>query len=201
MKQSVTIIALLAISPFSQAFGDIRPGWERPIKKAEMKLVDSQGHFGDAQDIDLTLTRRDGKNGPNKLKVTGMVLEYTINSTQGYRDGVDVVTPLREKRVLIVDQAPTKDSCGSSIYYGQLAKQGQNKDVQVRFNVVLVDHSTRICKDFRPYRWEVSVREGYGWCGTMDATMELVGNPETVYTPRSLELAEEFTTELNLIRE
>ena len=96
-----------------------------------------------------------------------------------------------------------KNDCGSTVYSAQLPIDiresyqefkgllAMTKDSGLRnsdpvngarFNLTLIDHRTRICEDHRAYAWEVSVREGYGWCGTMDSVFEAVGNPEPVYT-------------------
>ncbi len=55
-----------------------------------------------------------------------------------------------------------------------------DRNIQRRLSVVLIDHTNLTCRIHKPFKWEASVREGYGFCGTMDATMELEGNPELV---------------------
>src|SRR5688572_32892323 len=90
MNKQIAIVvgALIAAASFSQAFGIVKPGWERPIKRAEMKIVDSRYGFEDARDVELTLTRRDPRPIERVLPVTGMILEYTIpgDTTQGDKD-------------------------------------------------------------------------------------------------------------------
>ncbi len=188
-KQQVAIVALMMVSPLTQAFGIVKPGWERPIQRAEMKVDGAQGAFNDVKDVDLTLTRKDVELTaqdivPRRLPVTGMIVEYTVDRNVG-SDRDMLVQEERVKMVLVVDQQPSKDECGSTIYIGRLASE-KKEPVGARFSVVLRDHSTRLCEDLKPYRWEAHVRQGFGWCGTGDAVMDLVGNPEAVYTIQSM---------------
>ncbi|HXW60932.1 MAG TPA: hypothetical protein VEK06_05305, partial [Myxococcota bacterium] len=46
-----------------------------------------------------------------------------------------------------------------------------------RFHVFLEDHSAESCTHNIGKIWKAEVRRGFGWCGTMDAFMELTGIP------------------------
>jgi hypothetical protein len=169
MKQLTLALALLILGGNANAI--YNPEWERPIFGAEMEITHTNRGFEGVSEVNLVLTKRDGEN-----EMTGMILSFLqAHPLKGFIGEVE--------RELVITNI-SKDNCGSTIYNAQLATSHDLplEDVQARFSISLTDHSTRLCEDYRPYGWEAHVREGYGWCGTMDATMELVGNPEPLRT-------------------
>ena len=109
----------------------------------------------------------------------GFTVEYNLNETFGALEKRHVV------ELAVVDV--TEDECGSTIYHASLMQMDYmyrpfDPNNQARFSLTLVDHSTRLCEDYKPNLWEANVREGWGWCGTMDSTMEAVGNPQPLFT-------------------
>jgi len=160
-------------------------GWDRPVEQAQLKITHGINGFADLDEAKLTHTVQDGSG------ITKFTIEY--------------LDPESEKMVskkLEITHVE-KNDCGSTVYSAQLPIDiresyqefkgllAMTKDSGLRnsdpvngarFNLTLIDHRTRICEDHRAYAWEVSVREGYGWCGTMDSVFEAVGNPEPVYT-------------------
>jgi hypothetical protein len=177
MKRAM-IIFLLALFVTPSAFGIYIQDWERPVLTAEMDVVKARFAFENVNRVWLTATINSSKK--SKLPYTGLQLRFTHEdpSQQGQtREIMQVVN-------LEVNSVET-DACGSRTIIANLPKPKQGErhmGLQARFSVVLTDHSTRLCEDYRPNLWEASVRQGFGWCGTMDATMSLVGNPEPVYT-------------------
>ena len=167
----------------------IDPTWERPIWESSMDKIASTEQFEGVVDVSLTLTKRDGEENP-----TGLTLQY----------GLCAYCPAFATEQLEITHIEEIE-CGSTLYVAQLPvdtdapnltgmiqtayfdihKKVQDQStapILRRVSIVLTDHSTRYCEDLRPYIWEAEVREGYGWCGTGDATMSLVGNPKPVYT-------------------
>lgn len=166
MKTQLTTLFTTALVLSANAFAVYDPSWERPILTADdMEITSATQAFEKAKKVDLTLTRRDGQK-----KVTGMVL-----SVDYPHSNKPVVTTLK------VDQI-TKDDCGSTVYYAHLPSKPSKGGMDRRFSVTLTDHAARLCDDYKPFRWEASVREGYGWCGTFDATMSMQGEPQGVIT-------------------
>ena len=151
-----------------------RPDWERPILSADMDVVEAIRGFQNARNVRLTMTKRDGQT-----EVTGLTLSFN--------DGIERFPETQNKDLRTVNlmvQHVSTDGCGSKQYVGNLVPTDARGPMHAmaRFTVVLTDHSTRVCEDYRPHLWEASVSEGFGWCGTMDDRMTLVGNPEPVYT-------------------
>lgn len=154
----VTMIVLVA---GINLFGDYIPGKERPVLGAfDMEILSSQLGFKKVDRVDMVLTSKDGVPGYTGLWVT---LD---------EEGVP-------RKVSLVVTAIEKDSiCGSVRYYASLP---QTDSEGRRFNIVLTDHSDRFCKDLRPI-WEATVREGSGWCGTMDSAISVEGAPQPLYS-------------------
>jgi len=178
VKNLISTLALTLVS--TQAHAVYAPNWERPVLEADMKLIQTHLGFEKVSDVKLTLTRRDiGILVPNS-KYTGIQITYLNADNMGQSR--------RASYTLKITQAE-KDGCGSTTYYAQLNRDhsANPKEIGARYNISLTDHSERICKDLRLFRWEAQVRQGYGWCGTMDSTMELGGNPESVITIQTLE--------------
>ena len=157
------------------AFAISKPGWERPLYSAQMEKVSAQGHFELAQNVRLMMTQLDESETP-----TGLRLSYMNSMLEQFSETTG--------RIDLTIVETREIECGSVQYIARLLATQQvlnmrePADLQHRFTVVLTDHTRRVCKDYRPYAWEASVREGYGWCGTMDATMELRGNPKGIFT-------------------
>ena len=146
----------------SAAFGvSPHPDFEYPTLRADdMKVIDAAYGFKDVRRFDLVLTKK-----RSALKPTGMVALITE----------DHASLPRHVTLEITDS--TRDACGSVTYIASLK---DSRPMAGRFSVVLHDHTFRKCRDFKPARWEAEVREGFGWCGTGDATMEVAGNPRHV---------------------
>lgn len=170
MKKQLSAVFVAVLTLSSSAFAIYDPSWERPMLTAfDMEITDAQYGFEKAERVDLTLTKRDGQK-----KATGIIL-----SVDYAHSNAPVVNELKITDI-------RKDSCGSTVYSARLEDKKGNKGMEARMNVTLVDHAARLCDDYKPFRWEADVRQGYGWCGTGDATMSLQGEPEAVMTIQSL---------------
>ena len=166
----LSVIGLFA----ADAGAVVRPGWDRPVLRADMEVTDALYGFSKVSDVSLVMTRRDGQTD-----VTGLTLRFDT--------GIERLPQTAEgdhRSVKLLVQHVSTDGCGSKQYVANLlpAPGRRPMDAMHRFTVVLTDHTTRVCEDYRPHLWEASVSEGYGFCGTMDDRMTLVGNPEPVYT-------------------
>lgn len=144
------------------------PGYERPRLRAEMDVT-MTGYFpSEVQDVIVTLNRRDDSRQPTSLNI-----EYTIKGEEDY--------PVNERLSIVKIE---DIGCGSKRIFASLNSETDPSRVTgARANLVLEDHSKRLCDDYRPAVWTASYRSGYGWCGTMDLVLELSGNPKPVFTP------------------
>ena len=178
MKTKINKIMFMFVGLFAftstVAFAISQPGYERPLYSAQMEKVNARGHFELAQNVRLMMTQLDESETP-----TGLRLSYVNSMLEQFPEA----TGYSSVDLTIVETREI--GCGSVQHIARLRQPNDHRDSiynQHRFTVVLIDHTRRICEDYRPYLWEASIREGYGWCGTMDATMELRGNPKGVFT-------------------
>lgn len=168
MFRKLSIVALTAFFG-SQAFAIYDPSWERPVLAAEdMEIRDARFGFEKVIEASLVLTKRDGQKVP-----TGMNLSLRYRGSR---------TP---KLTQLVIRHVGHDDCGSIQYSAGLPQEEKNPN-GARMSVFLTDHSTRVCDDMKKFQWEAHVREGFGWCGTGDATMDLSGDPEPVVSIQRL---------------
>jgi hypothetical protein len=121
----------------------------------------------------LLLSKQDGKHRHGQL-----TLSYLDNNTTcPFGDGnCEPVTRTLEVPITSVKNI----GCGSKEYVAQL--HAQDPVNGARISIVLRDHSNRLCHDLPANLWQADVREGFGWCGTMDSTMALEGFAQPIYT-------------------
>ncbi len=142
------------------------------VATADMEVVSSQNFFRSPQDVQMDLTRRsDDQN------VVGLNLRYTLPNIS------TSMTPDQKVSYALGVDSVSKDECGSTIYVARLGNSDPSQPVGPRLSLVLVDHLTRTCRDYQPYRWEARLRSGFGWCGTGDAVLKLRGNPAPSFHP------------------
>ncbi len=165
------VIAAIMLGSLS-AQGVIRPGWERPIWKAELVELSLQGEDrelnGDFQT--LIVHQRDEAKKPTSFSF--------IEGQNGVRCGVDMrCMPVRIAFFIykIMDAG-----CGSVKYLAREIRRTQPDMLPPLKRLEVVDHANRLCDDYRPYRWEVGLIQP-------DAESDIIrlfgGNPEPVITP------------------
>ncbi len=135
-----------------------------PYLAAKMEVKHAEGVFRKGGGFQVSMGEKVGEQG--------MFVEFSYwQASRAPQLGLAVPV----SQLFVVEKSAETD-CGSTIYLGTYGgAQG------VRGSIEFVDHSTRVCEDFRPFRWEVRVRQGFGWCGTGDSIVELMGNPEPVF--------------------
>jgi hypothetical protein len=170
MKTLSTLFALTALITTTSAHALFEPNWERPVFSAEMNVIDSQSTFENAGNVTLTITHRSNIQNPSQSGPTGILLTWTDAQSSNTQDSLLSVTSI------------TDIGCGSVEYTAKIENSDLDPSERERFTVTLQDHSRRFCKDYKEYKWEASVRRGWGFCGTSDSTMQLGGNPQTIYT-------------------
>lgn len=132
---------------------------DQEVFEATMSLTKARYSFEDVEQVVLQLAKQGGA-------ATHMTVEFKKGEQQEYYD------------LSVTDAQPDENGCMT--YYASL--ESENPDVLFgkRFSVNLVDYSTCNHSDNQAGLWRAWVRSGFGWCGTMDATMELSGNPERI---------------------
>lgn len=174
MKRSNLVLVSGLFTLNLLAFAITMPNWERPILGGDMKKIEARFEFEDASGITLELTKRDGSTTP-----TGLRLNYLFAPKCTERGELCGLKPEKKEYFLTIQEI--RDAgCGSREYIANFRHAGTIGGERV--TIVLTDHTNRVCKDFIPYRWEAKVRKGAGWCGTMDSTMTMVGNPDYIAT-------------------
>ncbi|NCN26576.1 hypothetical protein GW915_03290 [bacterium] len=166
---SFTLASLPALAVYEE-------GQDRAIMEIRNANIEHASYsFETAQDVSLTMTRRDGKAG-------FLGFNFEAKAVVGGN-----LVPIGYKlEVTSIDVAQD----GSTIYYATLPNEVMNAGAGHRVNLTLIDHSTSTKGDYKDAQWEVSIRDGYGWCGTMDSTIEFTGNPAPVYTIEQMLLPE-----------
>jgi len=174
------LLGIIIFLTVTNLFAIYEPSWERPVWQArEMSVENSYGDFENIKYANLVLTRKDGA-----ADFTGMIL-YLYDSQ-------DSIRASRVVNLQIIDIEEL--NCGSRKYYAELKPEINTKSkvslnfggrnfVEHRFSLELVDHTSRSCRDSAYFDlYSAFVREGYGWAGSLDHTMEIFGNPEVVFT-------------------
>ncbi len=175
-KVLLGLVGFLVVSIFTTVDArSIRPE-ERPVQYANMDKDSATYDFTTAENVVLTLTQLDGSENP-----TGMLLNYHDSKTGKFHTNLLEIVTIE------------KDACGSTIYNAALPQSrlalnrtGAHMEVMpismnyARLNITLKDHTNRLCHDVIANLWEAHVREGFGWCGTMDSTMDISGQPQVI---------------------
>lgn len=154
MKKSLflAVATLLSLPAFADGFADLTKTYS-PMHVAEARY----GFTNITSDVKLSVITYSG------VPDQEMTLEYVQNDLETF-----VTLEIYQTEI---------DACGSTHYYAKNAVRIKSPAVGYRYNVHLTDHTTRRCRDLPAYKWEANVRSGFGWCGTGDAEMTLVGNP------------------------
>ncbi len=155
------VAALVAFGITSSSFAVIKPGWERPILRAYMKEVGSTKPATNV--FILTMNKKDSLRGSTKPTSFTFTTERNIMC-------ITAPCPRPSVSTQFTIQSVTKDSCGSTVYHAR-----ENVGHTEPTILELVDHSTRLCEDYRPHRWELKLM-GFRF------TRNFVGNPEGVIT-------------------
>ena len=168
----MSIISFL-ISLSSYAIYD--PDWMKPILSAKMEIVHATGTFQNIDQVELTLSKHTSGKQADQLTLSYVEAPECIQEM-----GDECLPVIRNVTVSIKEEIDL--GCGSKEYHASL-NDVNDPTYGGRFTIILQDHMGRTCENApAPYLWQASIRKGYGWCGTMDSKLEIVGNPAPVYT-------------------
>ncbi len=135
---------------------------------SNMEIISTRFGFEKVQSVHMTLS-----SDASDRKATAIQVEMNFLNAEEEMENRKVILEVTDIEV---------DSCGSKMIFARLpqVQVGEGEvdpiNVQGRFSVALTDNTERQCMDRQP-NWEAEIREGYGWCGTMDATMRVAGIP------------------------
>jgi hypothetical protein len=160
LKSYVAILSLLTVfTAFADSVNFLRA-------EAEMTVVSSKYGFKNIEQVNLKIYEDENQDP------VSVVLTWDEANEEG--EIIEVVTELLVKTV-------TED-LGHKTLYATLANEAPfdpktGGPMGARFSLSLEDFSESVTADAKEYLWRASVNRGFGWCGTMDDRMELVGNP------------------------
>ncbi|MCM2278463.1 MAG: hypothetical protein NDJ89_10350 [Oligoflexia bacterium] len=158
--QAWNTVAILFFSISAGAM--VRPGWERPVFRAEMQATDRQ-----AGSMELIMTHQDGQKDP-----TGLVLM------------------IEDRRYEFVIESSESDACGSArhvAYSMALALPFGSRPAKIE----LVDHSYKAYQaNQADSASDCGARFSGIWEATLESSgregepmrMKLVGDPEPIYS-------------------
>ncbi len=172
--KTLTALALALTALPSYAIYD--PSYERPIEVASMTIIEATRNLENIEGLNITMNKSDG--APH---ITSIHMTYT-------RPMGDMLPAFERinKMFEVSEDNITIDACGSTTYAVHHLGTDENGNIGARTSMYLTDHRARRCKDYVPAIFELSMRQGYGFCGTMDATLQATGNPEAVYSIQQL---------------
>lgn len=140
MKKAIffaVTVALVIYAYNQKAQAIFIPGYERPILRSEMKMLESSDAMSKIDRIELVMTKKDMSKEPS-----GLVLRIEEMNL------VHKITEISE------------DECGSMVYSAEMRVQFENLKVS---QVYLIDHEKRKCDDYQPHRWVLEMLvEGIG---------------------------------------
>jgi hypothetical protein len=113
--------------------------------------------IANSKTVELVMTQQDGAQSPS-----GFVL----------------LTDGRFKQAYQVKSAST-DSCKTTTYTLVPIQDSANYILNVSESIQVLDHSNRICLDFRKFVWELNVTHS-DLTHEVTGQIQLVGNPESV---------------------
>jgi hypothetical protein len=109
-----------------------------------------------------------------RLAFTGLETATVILASDDGTNPTDIIIQYESSMVFLKIKHTFLDINGCTIFDAALAIDNESID-QHRFSINL--KSDYGCENLQ-CAWNASVREGYGFCGTMDASMDLFGYPE-----------------------
>lgn len=175
------LVGLSLLVGATQAQAEVkRPGTELAIETAQMEVTRKVGRY----------LKFDGEAQLSTVRVVGSKKRYLVlnltNETTEYR-------PMKFEIIKTEYIA-----CGSQRITAQEVDAPLGGPVN---SIELIDHATRLCEDYRPFRWEARlITRSPFRCGPMlptpgiptprcmnaSGSLDLVGKPETVFHTMSL---------------
>jgi len=167
MKRIINTLALLLSLP---AFAVYAPNWERPIQEAQMDVVKADGFFAGAENVVLTLNRRDGKKAP----ATSFDLELSLPAGQELRE-VSYKVP--------VDEISASDK-GNLIIKGELKLYNEDASTGYfpKVEIELVRPYDMSGANAVDDQWIAVVRFLESGSVNSTSSLQLSGTPESVLT-------------------
>ncbi len=155
-KSSLVFSALMTCVMGQFASAAIIPGWDRPVAKAELKIIEATGVFAEIKKASLMMNSQDGAQGKTSFVFT-----------------------LDQQALPMVVTQTDSDACGSVIYTA--VPQFNNGDPNHHVALTLTDNTHRRCRDARQGVWEVkyeAIEKGEKEIGRLF----MAGSPDHIMT-------------------
>jgi hypothetical protein len=168
IKHTIYLVSMLAVLVCDTAFGYVRIGWDRPIYRADLTVLNQHGplpqNIEGAKTVELVMTQQDGTPAS---KGTGFVL---------LADG-------QLKQAYLVKSTST-DPCNLVTYTLAPVQEQSNYRMDAVFETVqVVDRSHDTCMDYSKYSWEMEIKT-VNLLHEVSSETQFAGSPESVITPQ-----------------
>ncbi len=156
---ALSALALVAVS--APAHATFNPGYDRPILSAEVKVTQATGDFRELENVTIVEAHRDGAKN---------VVTYTFEA-----NGQE---PIKFVKI------STEDAGCGSIKHTAIDIESLLDNDKRGYTLTLVDHSRRICEDYRPGLWDVTISKMGSMLPIAEEATVLsgYGNPELVFS-------------------
>ena len=134
--------------------------------ESKMEVISSVFGFEDVTVVTVKLFENEEK------KPVSIVLEFNEIDENG-----DAFQVVQELDVNAFAKDPESEVITASLPQMPEPVDQISRVMGDRFSMTLIDYSVSDIDGEKEFVWEAIVNRGYGWCGTMDDRMELVGNP------------------------
>jgi hypothetical protein len=130
MKNKYWMLVILTTCAAAQsALAIDAPGWDRPLRSAELKIVEATGILAETKSASLLMKSQDGAHGK-----------------------VSFVFTLDQQAIALTANSIETDNCGSVIYTAvPTFTNGTTQPNTLR----VMDNTNRVCRDARAGTWEI----------------------------------------------
>lgn len=155
------------------------PSWERPVKQAEMIVLESEGFFNDAENVVLTQNRRSGF----EKEASSFTLSFDLLNKDGSSQKMSYQIPVEDV---------SYDRCGGTEFVASLKLHNVDREIHVRIRRQTAMGVQRACGGRAAVNgpetsWNVEVIFVEPASLQSESRMTLRGFPSSVYTIQEME--------------
>lgn len=168
MKTFKLMISILALGLSLNSMAAYLPGWERPIKQADMKVLEAKGIFASVQNVILVQNRRDG----SELEASTFTLSVEFMNSKDDLQTLEYRIPV---------QSVSYGSNGNDEFVGKLKLIGNDQSIEQSPEIEI-----KLVRDPK-MTWSAQVQLNEFESSNSLSTLLLEGNPDILYTIQVLE--------------
>jgi hypothetical protein len=161
------------------------PNWERPVKQAEMVVLDADGFFDTAENVVLTQNRRDN----SQQEASSLTLSFDLVNADGSVQKAQYEVPV---------ESVSHNRCGGTAFVATLKlynpdlATGYFPEIQIRLNRQTAMGINRACGGRASLSgpessWNAEVKFFERGSVQSESTMILRGTPEALFTIQSMD--------------